>query len=157
MPSSARRAVRRLFGFGQRGAVHIATRRVSMAHIETVSSVAVCCGKGCRRERHHEEDRQKQKCNKRIRRDRRFAAGCGAYLENPHVFLSIAHVSHARRGWTGIAANAAHNRGSPRLYRDLIMARIPRDAPANALAEGRTALHCDSSAAHLGRERHAMP
>jgi len=45
------------------------------------------CGKGRRRKRHHKEDRQKQKRNKRIRRDRRSAAGCGACLENPHVFL----------------------------------------------------------------------
>jgi hypothetical protein len=59
--------------------------------------------------------------------------------------------------WALIAANNARNRGSRRLYLVLIMAQNPWDAPSSALVESRTALHYDSSAAHLGRERHAMP
>jgi hypothetical protein len=59
--------------------------------------------------------------------------------------------------WPPIAANAARNRGKARLYRDLIMAQIPQDAPPDSLAKAANGVHYDSSAARLGRERHAMP
>lgn len=111
-------------------------------------------GKGSCRESHHKEDHQKEKRNKGIRGDGRSAAMCKPRLEYPHAFLPRMTSGEA---WTRIAANNARNRGSRRLYLVLIMAQNPWDAPSSALVESRTALHYDSSAAHLGRERHAMP